>query len=305
MKTLGENLVSHLSGQATTVCRAWRLTRRDGLVLGFTEHDHDLDFAGTRFAAATGFDASALETTLGLASDTRDVAGAFSAEAITVKELRDGRYDGARVERFLVNWQAPEDHVLESVENIGEVVHDGNAFRAELRGIAHRLEEVRGRIYTRRCDADLGEARCGVDLNDARYRASATVSVVADALSAFEASGLETFEDGWFTFGKLTFVSGANAGLSVEVEAHAVMPDAEGGQGGTRVAIRTWLPLPNPIAAGDQFEVTAGCARSFDVCRNKFDNHLNFQGFPHIPGSDFAYGYADQESEHDGRPIVP
>ena len=53
MRTIPAGLKAHLDGGATTVCHAWRVTRRDGTVLGFTEHDHDLVFGGTLFAAAS------------------------------------------------------------------------------------------------------------------------------------------------------------------------------------------------------------------------------------------------------------
>jgi uncharacterized phage protein (TIGR02218 family) len=58
-------------------------------------------------------------------------------------------------------------------------------------------------------------------------------------------------------------------------------------------------------APGDMVTVTAGCDKAFETCSAKFANTLNFQGFPHLPGSDFAYGYADSGTVHDGRPIVP
>ncbi len=44
--------------------------------------------------------------------------------------------------------------------------------------------------------------------------------VALSATSAFSASGLDAYDDGWFIAGKLTFTSGANAGLSVEVKSH-------------------------------------------------------------------------------------
>jgi uncharacterized phage protein (TIGR02218 family) len=43
-----------------------------------------------------------------------------------------------------------------------------------------------------------------------------------------------------------------------------------------------------PVAVGDAFQVVAGCDKRFETCRTKFANHLNFRGFPHMPGNDFV-----------------
>ena len=51
-------LAAHLAGAVTTLCRCWRLTRRDGVTSGFTDHDRDLAFAETTFLARTGLEAA-------------------------------------------------------------------------------------------------------------------------------------------------------------------------------------------------------------------------------------------------------
>ena len=59
--------------------------------------------------------------------------------------------------------------------------------------------------------------------------------------------------------------------------------------------------MPEPIAAGDTFDVTAGCDKQFSTCHDKFANVVNFRGFPHIPGNDFVISYPLQgEPGHDG-----
>ncbi len=161
MRTLSAGLASHLAREATTTCHAWRVARRDGTVLGFTEHDHDLTFDGTTFLAASGFSASEAESVTGLSAGADEVAGGFSNAAIREQDLATDRYDGARVELFLVNWAAPDQHMLLNVREIGEVSRTGGQFRAELRSLAHRLNQPQGRVYNRRCDASLGDTRCG------------------------------------------------------------------------------------------------------------------------------------------------
>lgn len=296
MRDIPAGLAAHLDQTSTTTCHAWRLTRTDGLVLGFTEHDGDLEFDGTVFSAATGFRASEVETGLGLEADGADVAGAFSDEAISADDLALGRYDGARVETFLVNWQAPHDHVLLSTRVLGEVRSSGPAFSVELRSLAARLDQPSGRLYSRRCDADLGDGRCTAGVTAHPFRLSGAVIDAPDETTLI-VSGVDDRPAGWFSGGRVVFSTGPLSGLTTDVSEHGLTV------GGARLTL--WSPMARLPAPGDQFEITAGCDKSFETCSQKFANTLNFQGFPHLPGSDFAYGYADTDTVHDGRPVVP
>jgi uncharacterized phage protein (TIGR02218 family) len=289
MRQVPAALADHLAQEATTTCHCWRVTRRDGTVLGFTEHDHDLTFSGTHFLAASGFSASEAEAAAGLSASADEVAGGFSSAAMNEEDLADGRYDGARVELFLVNWAQPDQHLLLNVREIGEVSRAGGQFRAELRSFAHRLSQPQGRLYNRRCDASFGDTRCGVDL--AAWRGEGAVVAVMDE-SRLIVSGLGTFEGNFFRQGSLTLAGG----MAVDVETHENRPDG-------LAELRLWLPLDQPVAVGASFTVTAGCDKSFSTCRTRFANHLRFRGFPHVPGADFAYSYADGERVHDGGPI--
>jgi hypothetical protein len=67
-----ENLYAHLETGVTTVCRAWAVTRTDGLVLGFTDHDQDLEFGAVTFRAETGLTARSLQQQTGLSVDNTE-----------------------------------------------------------------------------------------------------------------------------------------------------------------------------------------------------------------------------------------
>jgi uncharacterized phage protein (TIGR02218 family) len=294
MRTLPPALAAHLASGATTACRCWRLTRRDGAVQGFTDHDEDLAFDGTLFRSGSGFAGSELEARFGLAVTGSEIHGALSDESLSEADLAAGRYDAAKVELFLVNWSDVEQRLLLRVGHLGEVRREGAAFAAEVRGLAARLNEERGRIFSATCDADLGDARCGVDLQNPAFRGEGTVAAVEGG-SLIRVSGLDAFANDWFSRGKLTFSSGANAGLPVEVKEHR----AESGE----VRLSLWQQMPEPVASGDLFAVTAGCDKRFESCRSKFDNAVNFRGFPHLPGNDFVVAYAvPGEPGHDGSP---
>ncbi|MFZ2100168.1 MAG: DUF2163 domain-containing protein [Oricola sp.] len=295
MTALPEALRDHLAGDLTTICYSWIVRRRDGVVLGFTDHDRALDVAGVTCEPATGFVAGAIESGLGFAGDTAEVAGALSSDAISDADIEAGKYDGAAVEQWLVNWADPGEAGLLKRHVIGEIRRTDGAFRVELRSLSAQFDERRGRYFLRACDADLGDARCGFDTDAPGFSANGAVDSVGGG--RIVASGLDGYDEGWFAQGRLTWTSGLRAGTSATVAAMRAIP------GGHEVSL--FGPDLAGIAPGDAFTLAAGCDKRFETCRGKFNNGLNFRGFPHIPGNDAALNYADGEGDFDGGPLVP
>jgi uncharacterized phage protein (TIGR02218 family) len=278
MKTLPTGLQAHLTSGATTLCWCWRLTRRDGVKLGFTDHDRDLVFDGTTFEAAAGFTASEIKDSVGLNVDNLEVTAAVTSQRLAEKDLAAGIYDDAKVEIFRVNWQSVAQRVLMRSGSLGEVKRTGFAFAAEVRGLAHYLQQPKGRVFQYSCDADLGNSRCGVNLTTAANSGTGTIVSVGNT-RRFTVSGLAAFASGWFSRGLLTFTSGAALGQKIEIKSHAIVV--------ADVVIELWQPAVAPLLAGQTFFVTAGCDKTIETCRDKFSNALNFRGFPHMPGNDF------------------
>ena len=277
MRAIPPELASHLAGDVTTLCHCWKVVRRDGQVFGFTDHDCDLAFAGVTFVARTGLEAAEAGAELGFAVGGGEVAGALVSAGITEDDVSSGLYDDASIETWLVNWSDAEERLLLDIGSIGEIRREDGAFVAEVRGLMHRLDEERGRLFRATCSADLGDAACGVNLTASAYLASGTVTRTDGAL-ALAATGIG-FADSWCTGGKLTWTGGANDGLSVEIKVQRRV--SGGGE------LDLWQRTPQPILVGDTFRVTAGCDKAHATCRTKFHNALNFRGFPHMPGNDF------------------
>ena len=168
-------LQSHLATGATTVCRCWAVYRKDGVVLGFTDHDLDLWFEGVLFRAGSGLSSGALAQATGLAVDNAEAVGALSDAAVREEDLRAGRFDGAGVRMWMVNWADVGSRMLCFAGQIGEVTEGGGAFRAELRGLSEALNRVQGRVIQPGCDAVLGDARCSVDLSAEGFGGTFTV----------------------------------------------------------------------------------------------------------------------------------
>jgi len=280
MKSLPPALAAHIATGATTLCWCWRLTRRDGSMLGFTDHDRPVGFDGTSFEAASGFTASEIKDSVGLSVPNLEVSSALSSDRLVEDDLVGGLYDDAKVEIFRVNWTDTSQRILMRVGSLGQVKRSGLAFTGEVRGLAHYLQQTKGRLYQYTCDADLGDARCGIALGSATYTGHGAVLAVSSP-RLFTVGGLAGYANDWFTRGLLTFTSGAASGQAIEVKLHSLAA-ATGS-----VTVELWSAARLPLAAGQTFSVTAGCDKSIATCNAKFSNSVNHRGFPTMPGNDF------------------
>jgi uncharacterized phage protein (TIGR02218 family) len=285
MRVIPAGLAAEFASGATTLCRCWKATCRDGAILGFTDHDRDIAFDSVIFKAATGLEASEAENLLGLAVGGGEVAGALQADAITEADIAQGKWDRAAVETWLVDWRDVSRRMLLDAGQIGEIRRRGESFTAEVRSFAHSFDQERGRRYQSLCAAEFGDMRCGLALSQPAYRIATSVTAVADAAS-FSIAALPAFGNDAFTGGTALFTSGSNAGVSAGIMGHS--------RSGPMEMIALWSPPVSPIAVGQAVTLTVGCDKHFATCRDRFSNMANFRGFPHLPGNDFVMTYARQ-----------
>jgi uncharacterized phage protein (TIGR02218 family) len=276
MRSIPTALAAHIAGEVTTLATCWRIKRQDGIVLGFTTHDRPLRINGVVYRAAGGFVPSTMESSSGLDVDNLDIEGILADAALSRADLLAGRYDLAEVEIFLVNWAAPSaGAVMLKTGLLGDAVLKDVDFTVEVRGLSQLLQADIGEVYSPECRANLGDHRCKVRL--AAFRVTGAVTAVADSETFSDARRGET--DGWFDYGRLAWLSGANAGLECDVK------NFTGGE------IVLAEPMRGQIAAGDRYEMTAGCDKRFATCRAKFSNSRNFRGEPAVPGQDAVLDY--------------
>jgi uncharacterized phage protein (TIGR02218 family) len=262
------------------------------LVLGFTDHDLPLSFDGITFQADSGMTAKAISNTTGLSVDNTEAVGLLSAASITETDIAAGRYDHAEVIIWQVQWDNVAARQICFRGTLGEITRNGAEFQAELRGLSEALNQPQGRSYLKTCSAVLGDPDCGVDtVSDARYVAEVEVDRQTDGQS-FDLATLVPFNDRWFENGILVGVSGAAAGLSGLIKHDRA--------DGSRRDVQLWQPLRVPVAPGDQFRLIAGCDKRAQTCAEKFDNFLNFRGFPHIPGDDWLMAVPRSGGANDG-----
>lgn len=288
--TINAEMQAHLATGVTTLCRVWAVERSDGHALGFTDHDRDLAFDGITFRADTGLTAKALQQGTGLSVDNTEAMGALSDAAISEADIEAGLYDGAEVRCWLVNWADVNLRALQFRGQIGEIRRDGGAFEAELLGLTDLLNQPMGRVYQAPCAAVLGDASCGKDISEEGYQAEVEVLSVEGNILTF--ASMPGYEVQWFQRGVLEVLSGSGAGQSVPIKR-----DWET-QNGREITL--WTAMGAPVSAGDTVRLTAGCDKRMETCRNKFNNLINFQGFPDIPGNDWTVAFPASETATGG-----
>ena len=188
MRAIDPELQAHLESGVTTLCHCLKLEAADGEVLGFADHDRDLTFDGVTYEARSGFDASRLAIGSGLCAGQFRNCRRAHLRPPDRSAARAGLYDRAAFTLHLVNWQDTAQRLLLRAGHLGEVTHGELGFTAELRGLAQKLDEPRGRVFQYGCDAALGDQRCGIDLAAAEFRGEGVVTSV---------DGPDRFTGGW------------------------------------------------------------------------------------------------------------
>lgn len=259
----------------TTWATCLKITRSDATVVGLTEHDVDLVIAGVTYSSAAGYTPSTLSASSDLSADYADVEGILDAAGVDRSDIAAGLYDKAAIEVFLYDWSAGSTVKILASGHWGEcAVHD-HRYVAEFRSLSQSLQQTVLRTYTAACDAELGDARCGVNL--AALTETGTVTGVTSRRLFFDAAHTEA--DDYWRGGKVIFTSGACTGYAMEIKSST---SATG-------AIELFLAMPAAIAVGDTFTLAPGCDKAFATCQGTYANVVNFRGFPHVPGTDEAY----------------
>lgn len=342
MRTLTAAQQTHIAQENTTFATCLKLTFPDASVVGYTNHDNDLVVSGVTYSASSGYTPSDVKNTDQLNVNNMDVQGLIITGGVTAGDIAAGKYDGATVEIFIINWtDVTEGAIPLHKGTIGEIFRDDNMFVAELRGIKQLLQQNVTEAYSTTCRAVLGDSRCKVRLDPPEWAATTAYTVrpaaeagdgsvvkpstengrhfkcitagtsggteptwdtvignpttdgtvTWEAIQALSLGGtvtsvtsLTTFADtslteadGFWSLGKVTWLTGDNAGRSMEVKEST----SSGG------VIQLYLPMPDTIQIGDTFTIEAGCARRLtEDCLTKYDNVNNARMEPYIPGTD-------------------
>lgn len=258
-----------LSAPVVPLAWCWRIERRDGVVLGLTTHDCALGFGGLTFRPEPGIRPSSIRQRGGLSGDSFDVTGALTSSTISAEDLRQGRWNGARLALIVADWQAPgERHLVVAEGRLGSVTVRGAEFTAELAGRDPELLRPFVPETSAECRAELGDRDCRVALAGRTVRAVVTAAA-GRVLTVDTALGA-----GDFAYGALRWLDGAARGTRAVIVANdaasvtlAAVADARG-------------------VVGCRVELIEGCDKRATTCAGRFANIANFRGEPHLPGID-------------------
>ena len=278
MRTIPSALQAKLDSGVTTLCRCWIVTRSDGVVQGFTDHDEDVarrrrHLPRRHRADRQRGDAEArprdrrVRRSPARWPTTRSTRTISPPAATTRPASNSGWSTGASRTCACCSPRA----------SLGEVKRDGPAFTAELRG----LERA----------ADAGH-RPALTPRPARPISATRAARSISTLPAYHGSGMVAGADGDLVVHRQRarcfrrrLVHRRQTDLHRRRQCRPARRGEDASQQWRGHASTLWQAMPQPIAAGDAFTVTAGCDKPFATCHDRFDNVVNFRGFPHIPAT--------------------
>lgn len=273
MRTIPSNLKADIENGV--IARLLKITCRDGTVLAFTDHDQFLTVDGTKYEPTPGL-AQINYTATSSVEVSSQTASAATVD-LPEPDILAGKYDDAVIEAAWCSWQNPSyGKVIIFLGKIADIQYNETGFEAEIMSFMKQLELNIGQVYTSSCRHTLfGTAGAGkvgfCGVNPATFTFTGAVASVVTNRWKFTVSGAAAGKsNGYYSNGKVTFSSGQNNGVSFVIKKH------------TGNEIELMLPTGRLITVGDTFTIQAGCDKSLETCKTKFNNILNFGGFPHI-----------------------
>ncbi|MGB7407196.1 MAG: DUF2163 domain-containing protein [Pontixanthobacter sp.] len=260
-----------------TVATFWSILRKDGVTLGFTSHDRALWFGGIRYRAAPGMVPNAIRRSAGLSPDSAEVRGVLAHGSIRTDDLRAGRFDDAAIAIGAVDWKTHEHTVLYH-GRLGTITEENRAFTADLHSAKTALNADHIPRTSPTCRAQFCGPGC--HLSSAMFTREASVVAVNPDANSVQFADLQKAD---FVHGECRWLDGPTAGTRstiIGVENEALVLDT---------------PVPPGLAFGSRAVVREGCDHVFTTCRTRFDNAVNFQGEPFLPGNDLLARYPQPE----------
>lgn len=294
MKTFPSGLLTHIQQGQTTLTTLFKVTRRDGTVLGFTEHDVDIVSGGVTYLSTSSYSRFNLNEGDDASAKTTELIGAIDS-IITRDDLQRRLYDGAAFQLLLANWATIANGTgILCTGTFGPVSIEEFQFRVELRGLAYRLTFIGGKVCGPGCRTDFGSSKCapggvladGTTINSLLQTGGIVVSTDGARTIVFSGLTNPNKPDG----GNLTFTSGSNNTLSSEIK-HIDW-------GTSTITLRPDAMRLVDVAPGDTFSYMPDCDKIFFTCVTSYANGLNYDGEPGAMNPDESISYPDYVAPH-------
>lgn len=262
----------------TRQAQVWTIERTDGEVYRFTSLDRDFDYRGDTYQSCDSLLPTASESVSQVdAAGNMDLSGALASGAISSWDLYGGLFDGATVEAWLVPWDGAGVRQRLLKGTFGSVDLGETGFTVSLIGDGAKLTQTPlVSLLQPGCRWQFGDRFCQKDL--APLTVTGTVDAGIGQREFTDAARAET--PGYFGRGRVTFTTGANAGVSAEIKSHEA--------GGV---FTLWPRLAFAVAAGDEYSMTPGCTNLKEASGgtngcSAWANLPRYGGFRKVPGGD-------------------
>jgi len=277
MRDISNALKEKIQDIPTNLLLCWKITRKDGIVLAFTEATNDIEINGTKYISSSGVRGSAVQESCNISIDNFDIEGILDNELIKSEDILAGLYDKAIIEVHLVDMdysQSTQKNViflkrgyLGNIRLIGD-----NKFIAEINGLLQTAEQHVTNRYSLTCRANFCDKRCGLDFN--QFIHTGQITKILDKKTFQDGNNAQP--NGYFDYGIALFER-ENGIIEHNIKFYIDH------------TFELTLPAKIELKVGDNYYAIAGCDKSAKTCATKFQNIVNFRGEPHIPGMEKIY----------------
>jgi uncharacterized phage protein (TIGR02218 family) len=269
MRHISPSALERLKG-STTLCHCWKLTLKDGTQLGFTDHDRDLYLGSLACRSATGLSGSDVEHSLGFAVGGSEISGVLTSDAITSADIDSGRYDGAMIECWWVDWSSPNLRALLDAGRVGEIRRSEHGFTAEIRSLAQLFEAPHGRFFSRLCSAQFGDRNCKAHPLTFAARILQSISDYECYLTRVDLPA-DSLTGGYLI---------PPGGERLSIRQHLQLAD--------KIYLRLWVKPRLTLMEGAGVQLESACNKSRELCDALYRNIENFRGFPLMPSAELV-----------------
>lgn len=258
-------LIDHLAGNVTSIVPLWSITAVDGTAVYYAQHTRNLVFNGHTYVPSS-VETTKVSQNIGLKPNNVQLMGIFD-DSITRDNLEAGKWKQAAIRFEYVNYldlTMGSTGVIRGV--VGKVDIIGVTYKIEVRSLASVLGQTIGELTS---PIDRADWPIGVD--KAPYTITRAVTTPITSRRIFTINGA-AFTDHFYRYGVLTFTSGANNGLKMEIQENI----------GNLLTLQ--IPMPYTVAAGNTVTLLAGYDGTRDQLRDRFGAVVGMNAEPDLPG---------------------
>lgn len=279
MKNLSNNIKQLLEHNYLKLVKCFKITLKNGDIVGLTEHSQDLIIENIIYNSSYGFESNDSNFTTDLSNNSSEIVGLIDNKDIQINDILSGKFDNAKIEIFYIHL---DDKNFEKIHvttgNITSVNINGEKVNFVIDNVLNVLDKTIGDIYSPLCRAQFCGNKCSLNINDYTFTSKIT-HIVSDTEFLYDISIIGIKDKNYFKYGTITFIDGKNINQSIEIKQSF----------DNSIVLNT--KLNHPITVGDMFKIVVGCDKTISNCIHKFNNAINFRGEPHITNTTKVYKF--------------